>query len=221
MKSIIFGLIFVFNVIILVSQSNYPPSIGLELGMKTSISVIQTPIGRQNAIELASLPDIGIVGYYPISESSPLGVGVKIDLNNYSYGMKDFGTAQVYKQSISYISFNPNIYFNGIIFGFGFGMPVSADYDGNSIDVGNINALYDLRFGYSYDIFYDESARLSISIIGSYMLKGAINDFVKNDPFKEIIPQVQDYEINNSHNPRAAGITLGISYHYLFNDIVE
>ena len=214
----LFILIFVYfiSVFIVLSQANYPPSIGLELGMKAGISVIQTPIGRQNAIEISSLPDIGIVGYYPISETSPLGINIKLDYNNYSYGMKDFGTGQVYKQSMSYISFNPSIYFNGIIFGFGVGFPVSANYDGNSIDIGIINTLYDLRFGYSYDIFYDESARLSISLIGSYMLNGVINDFDKNDPFELIIPQVENYDINNSHNPRAAGIYLGISYHYLF-----
>lgn len=215
MKILVNILIFFISIAFAYSQANYPISVGLELGMKTGISVIQTPIGRQNAIEISSLPDIGIVGYYPISENAPLGILAKLDFNNYSYGMKDFGTGQVYKQSMSYISFNPSIFFKGIIFGFGFGLPISANYDGNEIDVANINALYDLRFGYSFDIFYDESARLSLSIIGSYMLKGVINDFVKNDPFKTIIPQVENYEINNSHNPRGTGITLSISYHYL------
>lgn len=218
MKSYLIFFIFIVSFASVYSQTNYQSSIGFELGLKAGVSVIQTPMGRQNAVELASLPDIGIVGYYPISETSLLGIKFKLDLNNYSFGMKDYNSGKVYKQSMSYISLNPNIYFAGIIFGFGFGFPVSSNYDGVAIDIGSINNLYDLRFGYSYDIYYDESARLSISLIAQYMLNPIFNDFTKNDPYKELIPEVSNYEINNSHNPRLAGISLNISYQYLFND---
>ncbi|HRP01436.1 MAG TPA: hypothetical protein PLE30_02200 [Candidatus Kapabacteria bacterium] len=218
MKYCIILAIFLFNVVVSISQTNYPSSLGVELGLKTAVSVVQTPIGRQNALAIASLPDIGLLGYYPISEVSELGVNIRLKLNNYSYGMKDYGTGQVYKQSMSYISFNPGLYFSGFLFGFSFGFPISADYDGNSIEVGKINNLYDFNFGYSYDIFNDETARLSISLVGSYMLNPIIDNFTQNDPFKTIIPQVENYEINNSHNPRSAGVSLNISYQYLFID---
>jgi len=216
MRSIIFiFLILVTIVTELSSQANYPPSVGLNLAMKAGVSVVQTPVGRQNALSFNKLPDIGLSGYYPISENAPLGVVANIDFCNYSYIIKDYGNGNLYKNSNSYISFAPSLFFKGIMLGFGFGIPLSADVDGSSIDEGTINTLYDLRFGYSYDLYLDESARLSIYIIASYMLNHIFSDFETNDPMKLIVPQVENYIINNSHNPRAASLSIGISYYYL------
>ena len=131
----------------------HSPSIGLNLGLKAGISVIETPEGRQNGISFNGLPEFGINAFYPVSNTGNLGITLNFEYSTYSFIIKDFGKNTKFVHESSYITFNPNLYFNGLTFGFGFGLPSSASMEGVNIDTKVINTMVDFRFGYIYPIF--------------------------------------------------------------------
>jgi hypothetical protein len=219
MKNILAGLIIIIvSFVHVISQEINPPSLGLHLGMKAGISVIETPEGRQNGISFNSLPEFGINSFYPISKSSNLGIILNIEYSTYSFIIKDFSKGTNYFHEASYITFNPNINFNGLTFGFGFGMPSSANVEGVNIDTKVINTMIDFRIGYNYPIFVDETGTINIYFIAFYMLTNVFDNFKSDDPLKLIIPEIKNYPITNVHNPRAASVSIGFKYDFNFSD---
>jgi hypothetical protein len=216
-KKYVYIFVFLISFLRLFSQTIHPVSIGLNLGMKAGISVIETPEGRQNGISFNSLPEFGINGFYPISKSSNLGLSLNLEYSTYSFVIKDFGKGTKYVHEASYITFNPNLYFNGITFGFGLGLPSIANMDGINIDAKVINTMIDFKFGYIYPIFEDETGIINIFFNASYMLTKVFDNFKINDPLKLTVPEIVGYPITDANNPRTASVTLGFKYDFNLN----
>lgn len=208
-------IIFILYIYSAYSQINDPISYGLNAAIKSGVSVVETPIGRQNGLSINQYPDINLSLYIPLTETSPLGTITDLGLNNYSYLIKDFATGKKYTNSFSYIGLSQSLFFKGITFGFGINFPISYDIDGATQNLDNVNTIIDLKFGYNYTIYKDESAKFAIFIKAYYQLNGNFSDFTKNDPFKTLIPEVTGYPINNSHTPRAAALAIGFAYYFL------
>lgn len=220
MNKILVLIIFILFEVSLSYTQNFS-SIGLDLGLKAGVNISPAPVRRQNKIALSSLPDVALSYNMPLSEEIDLYLKTRLAFNNYSFTTSDYDNAANFKHNISYISFNPNLDFRGMILGLDFGLPITSNLEGNTVSTDIIKMYYSLQIGYYYDFFEDESAKLSVFILGHYMLNNVFDNYLTNDPLHNSIPPYLDYPINDSHNPRIAGISLGLSYQFILNNLSE
>ncbi len=209
-------LIFLATTSTLLSQANYPMSAGINAGFRAAINGVETPIGRQNAVAFASIPEAGISLYIPVAEETLLGAKFNIFYSSYSFGIKDFSDNTVYQHNMSYLKFNPELFFAGFLFGFSYAISLGGNLDGENIKSPHLVDLTEFSIAYEIPLFTDDTGRLNLCLRGGYMLGGIFDDFTKQDPLKTIVPEDKIFPVNNSHNPRAAWLLIGFSYMFNF-----
>ncbi len=208
-----------FTIIALLTLISSAKAVDMQLGpmaaIKAGVNGVDTPENRQNGMALGKLPDFGLTANIPLTESGKIGLHANLGYNTYSYVIKDYNTEVKFTHNLSYLAFNPNLYFNGYVMGFNIGLPMSGDVEGSSIATGDLNVLFEFRMGGHINLMSDESGSLNLFFYAGYMLNNVINDFEKNDPLKGIIPYSEEQTISDDLNMRAASICIG--FNYLFN----
>ncbi|MFW6232762.1 MAG: hypothetical protein ACOC4D_01860, partial [Bacteroidota bacterium] len=181
---------------------NIPASLGPFLSWKAGLNGSETIEGRKNALAFNNLPDFGANFYYPLSESSLLGLSTDLGYLNYSYAIEDDLTGEKFTHRYSYVALNPNIFFSGFTFGFAFGLPVSASLEGSEIDTDKLDFMAEIKLGYIYPVFTDETGTMNIYINAGYMLSGLYKDFPDDDPLAPFINAENEYVVSGNNNPR-------------------
>lgn len=222
--AIIIG-IFIFAFVELSSQEigNYYFGFGPYLSMKAGINHINTPIGRKNGVNLNKIPDFGINTFIPISIASKLGITVDAGYSTYSYIIENESNGDKFAHNYSYLTLCPSMFFAGFQFGFSFGYPIVAEYEGIEIPADDLDLIAELRLGYTYPLFSDETGRLAVFISAGYMLNGMYVDFEEDDPLKDVVPSPPsiNQRITNGFNPEAASVAIGFLYHFNFPPLEE
>lgn len=193
---------------------NFEFGIGTSIGVKSSVSYIETPKGRKNGVAFAKLPAFHLNTFIPLSLESRLGIEFDVGYETCSYIIKDYDYDIDYTNNHSYFVINPNFYFSNVLFGFNIGIPVSADYDDVTIDEGTMNTSFEIVLGGLFNIYNDETGRFNIYVKAQYMLTGMYKEFPKDDPFKEKISDIHE-TLNESHNPKPVSLMVG--FNYMFN----
>jgi hypothetical protein len=202
-------------------EQYFPPEIGLTLGYKCAVNGFPNPQGRKNGMAFNNIPDAGLTAYIPLDFTYNLGLYIDIGYNtntflmkyNYEPDTKEYLTRD--RMRFSYISISPTFNHNGFKLGFAVGIPISADWEGVNINTNKLQNIIELKAGYTYPLYFDRVGRLNIFLNATYALNGIYNDFVKDDPLKNIVPATGNQIITNYYNPRPATIQLGLSF--LFN----
>ncbi len=217
MKKLFFVLF--ISVISVIKAQQEPPNfefgIGPALGMKSSVSYIETPTGRKNGVAFAKLPAFNLNSFIPLSYDNRIAIEFDIGYETYSYIIQDYDYEIDYKNNHSYFTINPNFYFANFLFGFNVGFPVAADYDDIKIDEGTLNTSFEIVLGGMFNIYNDETGRFNFFVKAQYMLTGVYDEFLENDPFKD--PKISDIHevVKESHNPKTVSLLIG--FNYMFN----
>lgn len=215
-KTILLLLLFLTFVIKSQSQKNdnFPISIGPYIDYTMSINGVDTPEGRKNGIAFPGLPNLGLSGYYPLSETARLGIRLDLGLNNYSYFIESDPGGDKYLHNYSYVTLAPQYYFHGFIGGFRFGLPVFADMEDNEIPTEDMNYMVEVILGGTFQIYGDETGSINAYFRLGYMLSGIYDDFKADEPLRGIIAEIPNEPIDNSFNPRAGSLSIGFSYNF-------
>ena len=212
---IVLLVIFINSVFSQTVSNNYLMGVGPQFLMKAGISGVQTPLGRKNGISFNQVPDFGAAAYLPISEEFRLGIQIEACYSSFSYMIVHATNGKQWRNSFSYLTFMPKLYFDGFLLGIGIGLPLSANMEGAEIKTDAIATLVDANIGYVYPILNDETGRLNIFIHAGYNLTTTFNSFLQNDPMKKILPEDPLDPINDSFNTRITHVAMG--FNYLFN----
>jgi len=215
MKKLLFtSLIFILIINGIKAEQTKVFSIGPYLGYKAGVSAINTPLGRKNGLSFNNIPDFGVCSYFPLSKNENIGFKFDISYSSYSYMMISAHKDKTeYKLSHNYLSFAPNFYFNNFLLGFSYLVPLNSEVEGSDIKTKIQNNALELKIGYEFPIYVDNSGELNGFVSGGYFLSGVYNNFPKNDPLKSLLPA--DEKVTNIHNPRIASIQIG--FNFMFN----
>jgi hypothetical protein len=194
-------------------KENYPVGIGPFFSFKAGVNGNYTLDGRQNRASFNGIPDFGINSYFPLSQTSLLGVSIDLAYSTYSFTFKNFHTSDKYTQSTSYVTINPMFHFYQFQIGLNFGVPVKSDIS-ETVSTSKIRAISEIRVGFTYPLLSYDEGRLSSFIQAGYMLSGLYYDYGRDDPLKEKIPAVPPQEISNKYNPRTISCSIGLIYHF-------
>ncbi len=194
----------------------YPYSVGPAISYKAGINAVTTPKGRKNVIAINPIPDFGARMYFPVSETSRLGVVGNIMYNNYAYNIEAVNTGNDYTHEYSYLTIGAALSFSGMYLGFDFGAPLSANF-GPAIPSDNLVLMTEFKIGGEITIADDETGRMIFFARAGYMLSGIYEDFGEHDPLRNIAPTEEGQTLTNEFNPRAASIALGFSYLFTLN----
>lgn len=193
---------------------NFEFAIGPSIGVKSSISYIETPKGRKNGVAFGKLPSFNLNTFIPLSKESRVGIEFDVGYETYSYIIQDYDYNINYQNNHSYFTINPNFYFANFLFGFNLGIPIAADYDDVTIDESNMNTTIEIVIGGLFNIYNDETGRFNFFIKAQYMLNGIFEDFPETDPFRGKIHELHQV-VNESHNPKTGSLLIG--FNYMFN----
>jgi hypothetical protein len=188
--------------------------IGPMVSQSMGLSVVSTPVGRQNGLGFGSTPNLSFIGVLPLMKDIDFNGITMLEYDNLPYQIKDFNTGQKYNHNIAYATLTAMLDFEGMLLGISYGMPISAS-NGNDIDINKIQTLSELKLGGRFNILEDEKSRFDMTLTVGYMLNGMFDNYPNNDPLKQNIPMESNQRVSNSFNPRVARINLGFSY--LFN----
>jgi len=214
MKRIILTLVMLISSVSLTfSQSetknnNYPYSVGPFITMKGGVNAASVPQGIQNGFAINSMPDIGVTGYVPLTNTFPLGIAIDIAYSTYCYDNKLTGNNTLkWTSNAGYFTFGPNLYIGGFNIGFNFGIPLAMSldkYKGQTWDVKSeqLASFLEFRLGGLIPVYSDNFGRLNILVQAGYFLTPQFKS--------DMIPSF--YDDLNFH---PASASLGISY--LFN----
>lgn len=195
--------------------------VGPYLQLKAGVNGGNIPDGRKNAIAFNGIPDFGATCYVPLSLDSDLAATFDLGLSTYSFSFKDVHKGDVYQQKYSYINLAMNFHLYYTMMGFNFGLPVSADMEGREIKTDNLEIMAEFRLGAIIPLMQDEDGSLNIMVYAGYMMTGIYSDFEKDDPLKNLIPEIPPQEITQKFNPRAVSISIGLNYMFNFYDAGE
>ena len=199
MKKIFFSLAIM---LIVASQSlsanNYPFSVGASISGKMGINAAAVPDGVQNALSFA-IPDVGILGYLPMSDESRTGLFVELGYTNSPFGFKGYQENITWYYNQKFFTVSPYLLMSGFTvgldFGFALGGTVKIDGKTTKFDSWNNDLNVNLRVGGMIPIHTTSVGTLNFIINGTYLLTGS------------------DYSGNYTYNPSS----LGIGFNYLFN----
>jgi hypothetical protein len=226
MKKLVTILIFISTLIIFAQEEEYEEEItviptnvknifvGPMVSQSMGLSVVSTPIGRQNGLGFGSTPNLSLIGVLPLMKDIDFNGIAMFEYDNLPYQIKDFNTGQKYNHNVSFATLTAMLDFEGMILGISYGVPLSAS-NGNDIDINKIQALSELKLGGRFNILEDERSRFDMTVTVGDMLNGMFDNYPNNDPLKQNIPMESNQRVSNSFNPRVARINLGFSY--LFN----
>ncbi len=215
MKHFIILIVFIALSLETKTQGNYPFSAGPYLSAKTGYNANYSPLDRKSVFAFNGLPDFGLSFYFPASNDSHLGFITDIGMTTYAYKVRGLNEGISFDMSYSYFTISPAFYYGGIIAGFNFGLPVSANY-GAKIETGKLNLLAEVKAGAVIPFISDESGRVNLLITAGYMLTGIYKDFVKDDPLLQQFPPDSTEKFTSEFNPRAFSISLGLNYMFNF-----
>ena len=194
-------------------DQNLPLGVGPYFAMKGGINGGEVPTGRQNKVAFNGVPDFGATVFYPLSQTSPLGLTADLAFSTYSYKVYGFDQGNTFQLTYSYITFCPNFYFEGFTLGFNFGIPVSAGY-GPKIPTSELGLLAEFRLGAILPLYTDKTGTLNFIINAGYALTGLYKDFSKDDPLITDIPPAPTQIFANNLNPRPISLMAGINYYF-------
>ncbi|HOK14505.1 MAG TPA: hypothetical protein PLU67_07655 [Candidatus Kapabacteria bacterium] len=213
-KIVIISLIFILSITYIHAEQTKVISIGPFLGYKAGVSAVNTPLGRKNGLSFNNIPDFGVCAYFPLSKQENIGLKFDASYSTYSYMMiSAHNDKKEYKLSHNYLSFSPSFYFNNFSIGFSYLIPSNSKIEGSEIKTKIQNNVFELKIGYEFPIYEDNSGELNGFVIGGYFLSGVFDNFPKNDPFTTLLPAEE--KVTNVHNPRIASIQIG--FNFMFN----
>lgn len=194
----------------------YPLSLGFTVESKIGTNTVKPPTGRKTGLNFNAIPDFSAQAYLPYSLRNNIGALVELGLRNYNFSMEDANFNNVYDHNFSYLTLGASLYMEGFIFGFSYGMPVSASY-GSDIDIDKINGLFELRFGGTYNLYTDQVGRLNVNLMAGVMLNGIYNKPVADDPMNQQTILDELFYPTEVNNPRVASVSIGFTYFYNIN----
>ncbi|HPI20121.1 MAG TPA: hypothetical protein PKY56_07090 [Candidatus Kapabacteria bacterium] len=189
--------------------------IGPSLGMKAGVNGAPSLEGRKNGLAFNGIPEIGISAFYWLSDTSNLAFHCDLSYSTYSFLQKSGINDKEFTEKFGYLKFGADFYFSNFLLGFGVGLPLSGDIEGNEIDTKILNALTEIRLAGWLPVVADETGTLNLFIQASYMLTGVFKDYSKNDPLLSYLPPSTPYNVAEKYNPRV--VSLSIGFNYLFN----
>jgi len=189
--------------------------IGPSLGMKAGVNGAPSLEGRKNGLAFNGIPEIGVSAFYWLSDTSDLAIISELSYSTYSFLQKSGINDKEFTEKFSYFKFGADFYFSHFLLGFGVGLPLSSDIEGNEIDTKILNALTEIRLAGWLPVMADETGTLNLFIQASYMLTGVFKDYSKNDPLFSAIPPTPPYNVAEKYNPRVVSLLIG--FNYLFN----
>lgn len=204
----------------------YPFSFGAGLYTKGSVNAVVQPKSRKTDFLFNEIPDFYVSAYLPYSETNNIGIFLESGFNYHQYLTENASTGDKYTASMNYFSFSPYLYLENFLLGFSINIPFAANYDlpsGTPLtnedvnEVERLNNMFEIKLGYIYTIYEDLNGRLNANFVAAYSFNGMYNDYPRNDPYLDIIPQEEDYPITRVFNPRIASINIGISYFFYLN----
>ena len=200
------------------AQDIFPTSIGPYIGMRAGVSAITTPKGRKNGLAVNSVPDFGFKYYVPFGVDNNLAFTGNVGYSTASYIIKSaYSDSKEYTFAHSYLVISPNFEFEGFSMGFNFNVPLAADIDGSEIDSKELAFNTEVKLGYEFPIFNDETGRLNIFVHAAYMLGGVMDNYAKNDPLATVLPAEAPQKITDAFNPRVASLAIGFNFLFSLN----
>jgi len=177
---------------------NYPFSVGLSLAGKMGVNAAEVPEGTQNALGFA-VPDVGLLGYLPMSEDSKTGLFVELGYINTPFGLKGYKENITRHINQKFFAISPYILMSGLTIGLDFAFALSGTVRVKDVTTDftpwNNDLNVNLRVGGMIPLHTSSIGSLNFIINGTYALTGA------------------DYSGNYTYNPA----TLSIGLNYLFN----
>ncbi len=186
-------------------------SAGPFFALKGGVNGGYIPEGRKNAALFNGLPDFGITLFYPLGEETDLGLMMDLAYTTYAYQIEGVEVNYNADCKYSFISFAPNMHYNGFIAGFNFGFPIDNSF-GDKLKSDKLNFMVEIRLGYVYPLLNDEDGSLNVFMQAGYMLTGLYSDFVKDDPLLETIPPTFPEKFTDKFNPRTISLLVGLNY---------
>lgn len=186
-------------------------SAGPFFALKGGVNGGYIPEGRKNAALFNGLPDFGITLFYPLGEESDLGLMMDLAYTTYAYQIEGVDVNYKADCKYSYISFAPNMHYNGFVAGFNFGMPIDNSF-GDKLKSEKLNFMVEIRLGYVYPLLNDEDGSLNVFMQAGYMMTGLFSDYVKDDPLLATIPPTYPEKFTNKYNPRTVSLLIGLNY---------
>ncbi len=199
------------------SQESNRFLIGPSLGMKAGVNGAPSLEGRKNGLAFNGIPEIGVSAFYWLSDTSNLAITFDLSYSTYSFLQKSGINDKEFTEKFSYFKFGADFYFSHFLLGFGVGLPLSGDIEGNEIDTKILNALTEIRLAGWLPVVSDETGTLNLFIQASYMLTGVFKDYSKNDPLLGALPSSPPYNVAEKYNPRVVSLTIGFNYLFSLN----
>jgi len=186
-------------------------------------------VGRQSQPGFAPTPDAYFTGTINLTREYHTKLAFDIGYQNFNFKTKDTRNdlGNVYSHNFGYLAFGSSLIYKDIIFGFNYLSPLSGKSDGRNgagakLDTDILNDITELKIGYRYKIFDDETATLFVNAVAGYSFVGIYKNYELNDPVNFIIADGQRNP--NGYNPRVASVAIGFSYLFkikLIRDMAE
>jgi|GEM_PF-2746144 len=199
------------------AQKLYPLSVGLGTDIRTGLNISQVPQGRKLDMNISTIPDFNGSVYLPYSLDYNIGTLIDMSYSTIGHTMKDEVSGGKYSSNISYLTLSPSIYLEGFVAGLVIGFPMSTSVDGD-FDEGSLNSvMYSIKVGSMISIMENEGGRLTFNVFGNFMLNNIYDDYVENDPLRDISTIRSGFPISEQHNPRIFSLSMGITYFFNIN----
>ncbi len=193
------------------NQSKSIWSIGPYFGFKAGVNGQNVQLGRKNGISLYPVPDFGVSSFFALVEDYTLGLSIDFGYSAYSFTLIDERFNDKYNFHFGYLTLSPQFYFLYYGIGFTFGYPLNADY-GETIPTEDLNLLAEFNVSFSYPILYDEDISMNFFAKAGYFLTGVYENYAKQDPLKDIIPEIPPDKTTEAFNPRPVSFMIGLNY---------
>ncbi len=212
----------IFPNLSLANETDYfPPALGPVISLEGGSNGIPTPHGRKNGFAMNKIPNVGLALYLPLSLEWNLGLNCDLTYSSHSFMMKynyskkkdEYLTKDRFE--FRYISLASTFSHAGLNIGFALGVPVGGSYEKVDISETKLSTIWEIRAGWTYPIYYDETGKFNFYINATYALNGVYKHFAEDDPLHNLAPAVPPQEITDYYNPRPAGIQIG--FNFLFN----
>lgn len=218
-KYLLIALFFtVFSLSAQKEPANFDFGIGPNLSLKTSISYVETPDGRKNAVGIAELPTFGLTAYLPFNDKNRIGSVIELNYETYSYQMESYETGIKLYNTHNYFSITPQLYFSNFLLGVNIGIPMDIKIEGNDDAEKDImNTTLELVFGGMFNIYNDNTGRIDFFLKGQFMFTGIYEDFSENDPLQGTFCSVCPLTLKDKNNPKLGSVQLGFVYMFNLN----
>lgn len=199
------------------AQKLYPLSVGLGSDIRSGLNISLVPQGRKLDMNISVIPDFSGSVYLPYSLDYNIGTLIDMSYSTIGHTMKDEVSGGKYESNISYLALSSSIYLEGFVAGLELGFPMSSSVDGDFNEGSLSSVIYSIRLGAMISILENEGGRLTFNALGNFMLNNVYEDYVDNDPLRDISTIRTGFPITEQHNPRVFSLSLGITYFFNIN----